>query len=750
MIRLPARASFAIVVAGWICVCDASAQATGQGPVDIQFEKRDDFGTSFKEIVTLTNRSGTEMTNWRLRFFLPQEITSVSGAVIFLHDGERYILVPEDQTRRLRPGESVSFSFEAAPGHSAGPKDILFQPLLAGAAPSGAGATTTGRITQKPIYADTANVKVSQPGATVQFSMDADWGTGYAARVVIRNTSKKPIPVWSLQISVPGKITHMRHALIASISGNTYVIEASETTRTIPPGGEIRFFFLGAPGNVSAPPKNVEFRRTATPVPALPVAKIQPPAPDTPPSPVRPVPTPASGQQTPLAESDFNYAEALQKALFFYDAQRSGPLPDNFRVGWRGASALRDGSDVGVNLAGGYYDAGDGVKFGLPMASSMALLAWSGIEFEQGYQRCGQWGYFLDAVRWGADWLMKAHPQPDVFYGQVGRGDLDHAFWGPPRAMKMPRPAYKIDPSRPGSDLAGEAAASLAASSLLFRKSDPAYADRCLTHARQLYDFAERNRGLYSDAIEDARAYYGSVSGYQDELAWASAWMARATGEARYLATAERIFHSDLAGTNWNRTLSWDDKKYGTAVLLAQLTGKPDYIDAVSNWLDFWTIGDNGSRVHTTPGGLAWLDQWGSLRYAANTAFLALVYAQTPGAKNPGRGQEFATRQIRYMLGENPRRSSYVVGFGRNPPKQPHHRAASGVQSVNAPGPNRHILYGALVGGPSAPNDAAYEDRRENYITNEVSLDYNAGFTGALAALVQAYGGRPLDKFPSK
>jgi len=692
----------------------------GRGPVEIRFETRDDFGTSFKEVVTLTNRSDTEMTDWRLEFSLPHDITSVWGAEIFLNDGERYILIPEDQTRHLRPGESVSFSFEAAPGLSAGPKNILFQPLLAGAAPPGAGATETGRITVKPIYADTANVKVSQPGATVQFSLEADWGEGYSAKIVIRNTGKKPIPEWSLQLSLPGKIKHMRNALVASISGGTCVIQASNATRTIPPGGEIQIFFLGAPGNVSAPPQNVVFRRTAQRVPASSVSQTQPPSPVTPSLPVLPVPTTAPGHRAPLAEPDFNYAEALQKALFFYDAQRSGPLPENFRVSWRGTSAVRDGSDAGVDLVGGYYDAGDGVKFGFPMASSMTLLAWSGIEFEQGYQRCGQWGFFLDAVRWGADWLMKANPHPDVFYGQVGRADLDHAFWGPPRAMKMLRPAYKIDPSRPGSDLAGEAAASLAASSLLFRKSDPAYADRCLTHARQLYDFAQRSRGRYSDAIEDARTHYSSVSGFQDELAWASAWMVWATGDGRYLAAAERIFHSELVGTSWDRTLSWDDKKYGSAVLLARLTGKPDYIDAVSNWLDFWTIGDNGSRVHTTPGGLAWLDQWGSLRYAANTAFLALIFAQTPGAKNSGRAQEFATRQIRYILGENPRRSSYVVGFGHNPPKQPHHRAASGVQSVHSRGPNRHILYGALVGGPSAPDDAAYVDRRENYITNEV------------------------------
>ena len=51
---------------------------------------------------------------------------------------------------------------------------------------------------------------------------------------------------------------------------------------------------------------------------------------------------------------DFDYAEVLQKALFFFDAQRSGHLPNDFRVPWRGDSALDDGKDAGVDLTGGY------------------------------------------------------------------------------------------------------------------------------------------------------------------------------------------------------------------------------------------------------------------------------------------------------------------------------------------------------------------------------------------------------------
>ena len=46
--------------------------------------------------------------------------------------------------------------------------------------------------------------------------------------------------------------------------------------------------------------------------------------------------------------ASLEYGEALTKSLLFYEAQRSGKLPSNQRVQWRGDSALNDGSDAGV------------------------------------------------------------------------------------------------------------------------------------------------------------------------------------------------------------------------------------------------------------------------------------------------------------------------------------------------------------------------------------------------------------------
>ncbi len=257
----------------------------------------------------------------------------------------------------------------------------------------------------------------------------------------------------------------------------------------------------------------------------------------------------------------FNFAEVLQKSLWFYDAQRSGKLPDDFRIRWRGHSGLNDGGDAGLDLTGGFYDAGDHVKFGLPMAFSLTMLAWGGVEYADAYAETRQMAPLLEVLKWGTDYLMKCHVRnPDgstaAFYGQVGDGHADHSYWGRAESMTMSRPAFKIDAANPGSDLAAETAATLAATSMLFQTPEPAYAALLLDHARALYAFADAHRGKYSDSIPNAADFYKSWSGYQDELTWGAIWLHRATGEAAYLTQGKDRLSGHLRRWCWKSSLS--------------------------------------------------------------------------------------------------------------------------------------------------------------------------------------------------
>lgn len=49
------------------------------------------------------------------------------------------------------------------------------------------------------------------------------------------------------------------------------------------------------------------------------------------------------GPQLAAAGGTFNYGEALEKSLLYFEAQRSGKLPPGQRVKWRGDSGLKDG-----------------------------------------------------------------------------------------------------------------------------------------------------------------------------------------------------------------------------------------------------------------------------------------------------------------------------------------------------------------------------------------------------------------------
>ncbi len=145
-------------------------------------------------------------------------------------------------------------------------------------------------------------------------------------------------------------------------------------------------------------------------------------------------------------------------------------------------------------------------------------------------------------MKWATDYFIKAHPTANELYGQVGNGGTDHAWWGPAEVMQMARPSYRVTTTCPGSDLAGETAAAMAAASIAFRPTNATYANTLLTHARQLYTFADTFRGKYSDCITDAANFYNSWSGYQDELVWGAIWMYRATNEAAFLTKAQNEY----------------------------------------------------------------------------------------------------------------------------------------------------------------------------------------------------------------
>lgn len=122
--------------------------------------------------------------------------------------------------------------------------------------------------------------------------------------------------------------------------------------------------------------------------------------------------------------------------------------------------------------------------------------------------------------------------------------------------------------------------------------------------------------------------------------------------------------------------------------------------------------------------------QWAPNRYAANGALLALLGADYGVSDSPKELREFAQSQIDYILtagGDiNPDTEqpyySYVIGYGDNFPRAPHHRGSScGNGWCNCgSGAQPNVLVGAMVGGPD-DNDR-YNDSCNDYVRSAILL----------------------------
>lgn len=570
-----------------------------------------------------------------------------------------------------------------------------------------------------------------------------------------------------------------------------------------------------------------------------------------------------------------NFAQALQLALCFYDANKCGDeVADDGYYSWRGNCHVKDANiplvhmetggssgkasedsgkgdggasaaeglyvgtnmsdefikenieyldpdgDGCVNLTGGWHDAGDHVKFGLPGSYSASTVGWGYYEFRDSYIETGLQEHVEDELRWINDYFLKAtfldeNDKVVAYCYQVGEGNNDHNYWCAPElqvdgtfvassSCAVKRPAYFATTETPASDQCAGASASLAINYLNFKDTDPEYAEECLKYALALYDFAVEthadlgDKSLTVTSLGYDGGFYTSSYDY-DELAWAAVWLYYCTENYDYIndiisvdetVTGEMGAHpytgymrriiSDT-GNCWQNIWvhCWDTIWGGVFAKLAPITNiSRDWY--IFRWnLEYWSgmtpadaaeaefdvpvtahkyfgqddviwntkitakeIADlpetDGAWLAKTPAGFAMLNDYGSARYNTAAGMCAMVYAKETGDMTFA---EWAKGQMEYILGDNPMGYAYEVGYENSYATFPHHRAAhcSPTQAMDNPETYQvHTLYGALVGGPDAKD--YHHDETKDYIYNEVTDDYNAAFTGALAGLYHYYG----------
>ncbi|MFW5828839.1 MAG: glycoside hydrolase family 9 protein, partial [Planctomycetota bacterium] len=332
--------------------------------------------------------------------------------------------------------------------------------------------------------------------------------------------------------------------------------------------------------------------------------------------------------------SEHNYAEALQKALYFYEHQEAGPLSPGNRVEWRGDSTLRDGTDVGRDLTGGWYDAGDTVKWTNNAAYGATMLAWALARYPDAFRAVHQHRRGLANLRHGTDFLLRCvdadSPTGFRIYVGVGTGgsladdpvspadhnaltslnewkDVPHTIRkvdGVPQPGSI-RPSYWVDEATGGPDVAGHMCAALASASIAFRESgDVSYADQLLSVARAVDAFGEAHpaastvtRRLRDGGIVDLATYHTRNDKPFGPRLWGAAWLQRAELAAGNQSAADAALQAarDLyqATPSGDRGNSWTGHsvgrpEMGAYCLLAAQSGDAAFIEQVNKYCDFW------------------------------------------------------------------------------------------------------------------------------------------------------------------
>jgi len=490
------------------------------------------------------------------------------------------------------------------------------------------------------------------------------------------------------------------------------------------------------------------------------------------------------------------YRPLVANSVTFYQAQRDGagvirsvlsrrPAHLNDRHArvysiprYRGETLQGDLHPVGgrADVAGGWFDAGDFIKFTGTTSFSVGLML-TALRDDPAVFSHG--GPALNAeARRGVHWLMKMYDDKHrVVYYQVGIGNgnakilSDHDLWRLPQrddAMKAHnrryiahRPVFRAGP--PGSKVAPSLAGRLAAVFGLCAqvwKGSP-LARRCLRDGAHVLALA-RTTNVGVQVTASPVDYYREPQ-WRDDVEWGATELARARRQAPAGVGVPAAHHFVAMAARWanayrhspgdgGETLNlYDVSGLAHADLIATIRhsagggaglaiGPAGLLRDLRNQLD-----SRARRSRNDPFGFG-AYQWDPTPHAFGLVTQALAYDRLSGTS---RYAALARNQLDWTLGANAWGSSFVVGAGSTFPHCMQHVVANLVGSTDGTSP---LLLGATVDGPSdyipgpgffgnavkCPNPGGnpfksydqgswrYVDRVSSWATVEPSLDYTA------------------------
>ena len=501
--------------------------------------------------------------------------------------------------------------------------------------------------------------------------------------------------------------------------------------------------------------------------------------------------------------------QALSNSLSFYQDERDGPdyipstlrtapahLNDEHAMTYATPKVDANGNFTGdlsplgttIDASGGWWDAGDYLKFVETTSYTVALLGVGARSFPAQMGATAGSADVMDEVAFGVQWLEKMWDDSTrTLYYQVGIGGgnastvSDHDIWRLPQADDTyggsspadryirNRPVFEAGPAgAPVSpNLAGRLAADFGLCAQLFSSTDPTFASGCLRDGEDVYALADTSptghllttvpydfypETQWRDDMELGATELAAAVGpgtqqtayLQQAARWASGYLASPDQDSLNLYDVGGLAHYELARLI---VATGATGATGLAVTVAQLVGQLHT-----------QIQQAASVGAGTP--FAFGYPWSSSDTVSHGAGLSIMASEYDALTGSTTFSAQAQGWMDNILGTNPWGASFIIGDGSTFPDCPQHQVANLAGSTDGASP---VLAGAAVEGPTAHaskglvsgmiacpggkgkaadpyaqfngHGAVYKDNVQSYSTNEPAIDLTAATPLAMAWL---------------
>lgn len=476
------------------------------------------------------------------------------------------------------------------------------------------------------------------------------------------------------------------------------------------------------------------------------------------------------------------YHQLKYDALHYFYHNRSGieiKMPFAGEEKWaRPAGHLNSDKAVGcapdapcdykLDVAGGWYDAGDHGKYvvngGITVWTLLNLwertkfLGSSLVDFGDGKLNIPEGNNrvpdLLDEVRWELDWMMKMQV-PD---GKPKAGMVHHKIhdvnWtalgiAPHEAEKKMQRSL-----RPPSTAATlNLAANGAQCARVYRGVDDAFAQRCLLAAEKAWAAAKANPAVYAPASDTNGGGPYDDKDVSDDFYWAAAelWVTTRKDEyKRFVQSSPHHKQFRMTAGNSSASMTWGETDTLGKISMAIVPQGADaatlgrlrmqVVEAADEYLKIisatgYSVPFKGEPDGTYP--------WGSNSFVVNNALILALAHDFAGQRKYFDG---ASDAMDYLLGRNPLGQSYISGYGSKPLQWPHHRFwafqvdkrfPSAPPGCLSGGPNSGLQdpYAQAAGLKGCAPQKCFVDHSEAWSTNEITINWNAPLAWVSAVL---------------